>query len=1336
MSDISRDQRVQEVLHAYLEAVDHGAMPDRQALLAAHPDLRDDLAEYFADASKLERLAQSLRTTPGVGTVIVAPLLGTVRYVGDYELLEEIARGGMGVVYRARQVSLHRVVALKMILKGELAGEADVRRFQQEAEAAANLDHPNIVPIYEVGDHEGRQYFSMKLIELGPRPQDQRQCAATLARVARAVHHAHQRSILHRDLKPSNILIDRQGEPHVADFGLAKNVADNDSATRSGTIVGTPAYMAPEQARAEKGLTTAVDVWSLGAILYEWLTGSPPFRGDDAFSTLMKVANEEPIRPSSVRATIDRDLETICLKCLEKEPDRRYGSAEAVADDLERWARGEPILARPATRAQRLRKWARREPIAAAFAACSVLFVVSFLGLLLFGYVKIARTLEAESTARGREAVEHLRAEKERRAAESLRLIAQSQVVLVSNPPLALALAIEGAERAEPRTAEHNNTLLAAAELAERRRFDAPPVPARAGLRPKLGFSSVAFSPDSKTLAATTTRLTFDGRVPVGSWEEHQALVWDLGTGRLLHTLHVPGLNIVKVVFSPDNRCLATIHEGYAVVEYDDRTQALHTERAVRLWDVQTGKELHVFGGHDNRVTFAAFSRNGNYLATGGWDGNARVWETDSGKLLHELRTGQGSLRGVRFSGDGTRLLTESEGLRRESAAEAEAGSQGVVFPRERDPRLRPEVKIVRVRGGFGGWSGTGISSGLQEDRLPARLWDVATGKEIARLKLPGDAGKEQATTVASCFDGNGDGRIITGHADGALRVWDGRTGRHLSRWKATVPNIDRLYPGPGEVCVLGTNTEVSRRNPADGSEVGRWQPFAQRFGATAQDPVERHLLFVAGKIAQDHPLGGAGTLPRGTFMVPPPASVSIYSPQGVRLGLLQGHDDDITDTCFSGRRQVGTASLDGTVRVWDFAGRSLASSAPIPHAGGLTAHQFTRDGKYLFTASDDGRVRKWDVQPLRALAVLEHSDVPLNEPTDLRKPVHHVELSPDDRLVVSVAHHYFTVRLSDKTKTPDPSRPFLPVKIWDAKTGALKHALPGFTCGVSGASFSPDGKRLLTVSNATKTSRFLREDGQDGGVWTEGGKDLGVRLWDPESGTMIASLPVEFYCRAAAWGPDGRWIVTSDPLKVWDAATQKEIMALERHDVDTLGVSADGAWIVGWRRNIASGREQVVVWSRTTGRIERRCKTAGDDAVAVELSPQSDRLAIGGADGKVRLWDLAGDRLLHTFAGLNQPARALAFSVSGRWLAVGTTDGEVRLWETASGSEWMKLPSVPVRTMGFSPDERWFAVGGVLDEVLSVRPTDPLPAAKARLHRPLTAEEREHYRIADTAGK
>src|SRR6059058_4351910 len=299
---------------------------------------------------------------------------------GDYELLEEIGRGGQGVVYRARQKSLNRTVALKVIGLGQWATQAHLKRFRLEAEAAASLDHPCIVPIYEVGERDGQCYFSMKFVEGGQldevvkhTPLSIRQAVELIAKVARTVHYAHEHGILHRDIKPGNILLDAKGEPQLTDFGLARLVETESTVTRTREAQGTPSYMAPEQAAGEqRKLSNATDVYGLGAVLYQLLTDHPPFAGGTTYETIKLLLDTEPRQPRLLNPKIDRDLSTICLKCLEKDPKRRYASALALAEDLERWVRHEPIRARRIGVFTRGRKWIRRNPTSALLIASLV----------------------------------------------------------------------------------------------------------------------------------------------------------------------------------------------------------------------------------------------------------------------------------------------------------------------------------------------------------------------------------------------------------------------------------------------------------------------------------------------------------------------------------------------------------------------------------------------------------------------------------------------------------------------------------------------------------------------------------------------------------------------------------------------------------------------------------------------------------------------------------------------------------------------------------------------------------------------------------------------------
>jgi tRNA A-37 threonylcarbamoyl transferase component Bud32 len=381
------------IYHEILLRQQAGEAPTLAEYLRRFPQWAGQLRDQFEVHQALEA-GQLFDTRPTLGR-LSPPAAASRPSVPGYEILDELGRGGMGVVCKARQVALNRVVALKMIRDGQLASTADVQRFRTEAEAVAQLDHPHIVPIYEVGERQGQPFFSMKLIEGGSLAQllAQRPPLATaglvriLEQVARAVHYAHQRGIIHRDLKPANILLDADGQPHVTDFGLARRLGTESSLTQTGAVVGTPSYMAPEQAGGKKVPTTAVDVYALGAILYEMLTGRPPYQAETALDTLLQVLDRDPAPPHAVNPRVDRDLELICLKCLAREPQARYGSAEALAADLGHWLAGEPISVRPPTLRALLRLWLRHHFSAAAWVLVIGLVAGGVFGLRVWVYL-------------------------------------------------------------------------------------------------------------------------------------------------------------------------------------------------------------------------------------------------------------------------------------------------------------------------------------------------------------------------------------------------------------------------------------------------------------------------------------------------------------------------------------------------------------------------------------------------------------------------------------------------------------------------------------------------------------------------------------------------------------------------------------------------------------------------------------------------------------------------------------------------------------------------------------------------------------------------------------
>ncbi|XZE53011.1 serine/threonine-protein kinase [Planctomycetaceae bacterium SH139] len=430
-----QDDTFEEIVADALVREGHGEAVDREELIKQHPDLAHSLHAFFANHDRLRDLAGGAdpTTSAGVGSsgpkrtsaggALEATTLGSVdeelgagerpvicaqtRHFGDYELLDEIARGGMGVVYRARQVNLNRIVALKMILAGRLASQEDVKRFRVEAEAAAHLDHPGIVPIYDISSVDGQYYYTMGFVE-GVRLdqlsieelRDPRRAARIVKQLAEAVEYAHKHGIVHRDLKPANVLLDQDGSPKITDFGLAKRMELAADLTRTGQILGTPGYMAPEQAAGESKLIgTPADIYALGGLLYFLLTRRPPFQAANVIDTLVQSLESEPTLPSRVSKVVPRQLEQICMRCLEREPSNRYPSAAHIAADLDRFLQGQPIQARPPTAVEQLRRFTRRAPaLTVHVAVISLLIVIAQARYLIVGadqtlHVKIISTL-------------------------------------------------------------------------------------------------------------------------------------------------------------------------------------------------------------------------------------------------------------------------------------------------------------------------------------------------------------------------------------------------------------------------------------------------------------------------------------------------------------------------------------------------------------------------------------------------------------------------------------------------------------------------------------------------------------------------------------------------------------------------------------------------------------------------------------------------------------------------------------------------------------------------------------------------------------------------------
>jgi WD40 repeat protein len=839
---------------------------------------------------------------------------------GSYELVEEIARGGMGIVWRARQHGLDRDVALKMILAGHLATSTQVVRFYTEARAVARLDHPGIVPIYEIGEDEGRHYYTMMLMEgrsladalgAGPLPPPE-QAAGIVMEIARAIHFAHQRGVLHRDVKPSNILLDLEGRPRIGDFGLARLVDSDSSSTRSNPVLGTPAYMAPEQATGKSGeVTMAADVHGLGAVLYELLSGRPPFEGATPIETLRLLAETEPVSPRSRNPRLDRDLEVICLKCLQKQPEKRYASAGDLADDLKRWLAGEPILARPVSAVERLARWARRKPELATALAVLIVLLAAALGTTTALLLEVQRESDARAAALCLE--------------ESQRLAFQSLAIVPENPGQALLLALEAADRAPSLSA--NNALLVALEACRERcrllghdkmvRFAAfSPDGLRVVTASHDGTARV-WNADSGACALVlrghegvvrTAVFSPDGRQVLTSSDDTTARLWDAASGRELHRLAGHEHALRSASFHPGGASILTVAQYTA-----------------RLWDVRSGAAIHVIDDHEDGITAARFSPDGKHVVTGGLDGTVRVRDAGGRSVPGVLAGHTRRVHDIAFSADGKVLATASD----PEARVWDASTLAEISVARGHAHAIYSVALTS--------DGARLATGSED--FTARIWDARTGKLLHALP--------HGHKVVDVEISRDDALVVTASYDKTARVWDLESGRLVTEMRGHAAPLLQAAFSPDGRSVVTSCVDYTARIWA----VGTLEPLVVRPGVACGD------VSADGRMLVEAQMGGktATILDLGSRR---------------KLALLEGHEAELLVVRFGhdGTR-VASGSADRTARLWETStGRALHVLSG--HEGSVRQTVFSPDGRRLVTVSTGGKARLWNVADGAQVAV------------------------------------------------------------------------------------------------------------------------------------------------------------------------------------------------------------------------------------------------------------------------------------------------------------------------------------------------------------------------------